>query len=768
MNQLLTGWRRLEPWGLIKSWRTGLRVLGCVAALAPGSPSLRAHPVLAEPPDYPFVPGFDRFFAPEDEEPKIAEGGLLLLSELNCVACHAAPDAWKERLPQRGKIKLEGVGSCLSEDDLWLFVRSPQHRKKGTTMPGLFSGEDRDPKIVEAITTYLASLKQAPKKFPKGDAERGRELYHTVGCVACHVPAAIEDYKPIEAPPNLDIEKPGLASVPILFADRYDLNALAAFLQDPLSVRKHGRMPSTQMTDQEAADIATYLHLNREAMDAQERKLLALPKQSVEEGRKQFVAQRCTACHETAGDAGAKFTPAPDLASVQADHGCLSETKKAGVPDYALNAFEKHALTLALNLVRSSPQPAPLTVLEKTDAFLMRMNCYACHEWRGTGGMEEARSQYLTVSDPAAHSMGEIGRLPPKLDNAGRKLTPEWMARLLFGKDGGVRTYMTARMPRFGCENTDTFIPLFAEACKREQPIEMDTSGLAKHHRSELGRVLMGVGTGGLGCVSCHGLKDRKSLGVPVINLSHTVERLQPEYFKELLLNPQVTQPGTLMPPLFLARKKADQEVEMIWTYLKELDQSRLPEGLLQTGDYELKPEKEKRPIVFRTFLEGAGMQAVAVGYPQGLHAAFDSFESRWAVAWKGRFLDAMSTWEERAMTPAKPLGEKPKSLPLRMPLAELTSASDTWPDACGTAAGYLFKGYRIAKDGVPTFLYEAGGLQLEDVLRPTGDGRRLKRTLTVRGSGDGWYYRGLAKDAKPVAVKWKDGAAVFEETLSL
>src|SRR5262245_29610167 len=73
-----------------------------------------AHPVLAEPPDYPFVAGFDRFYAPEDDEPKITEGGLLLLSELNCVACHAAPDAWKDRLPQRGKIALDGVGSRLS------------------------------------------------------------------------------------------------------------------------------------------------------------------------------------------------------------------------------------------------------------------------------------------------------------------------------------------------------------------------------------------------------------------------------------------------------------------------------------------------------------------------------------------------------------------------------------------------------------------------------------------------------------------------------
>ncbi len=408
-------------------------------------------------------------------------------------------------------------------------------------------------------------------------------------------------------------------------------------------------------------------------------------------------------------------------------------------------------------------------MLEKSNAILMQMNCYACHEWRGKGGLEGARAQYFTVLDPTAHSLGELGRLPPKLDIVGRKLTQAWFEKLLWGQGGGVRPYMTARMPKFG-HAAAPIIPLLQAASVRDKPIKIDTSGLLKHQRGELGRVLMGVGQGGLGCVSCHGLKDRKGLGVPVVNLSNTAQRLQPEYFKELLLNPQAVQQGTLMPPLFMGRKKADQEIEEIWTYLKELDQSRLPEGLLLTGDYLLKPEKEKKPIVFRTFLEGAGMQAVAVGFPQGLHAAFDSLEARWALTWKGKFLDAQSTWEERAMTPAKPMGENVATLPLRMPLVKLSSASDAWPDTCGAAAGYAFKGYRVGKDGVPTFLYEVGGLKVEDELRPDAEGKVWKHTVTVRaekGKEDqlqNWYFMGLEKDAKPMALTWKDGIAVINE----
>ena len=114
---------------------------------------------MADPVEYPLVAGFDRFHAPEDDEARIAEGGLLLLGELKCTACHAVPDRWKDRVPARAKLSLAGVGSRLAADDIWLFVRSPQHRKKGTTMPGLFGGEQRDDVALEAITEFLGSLK---------------------------------------------------------------------------------------------------------------------------------------------------------------------------------------------------------------------------------------------------------------------------------------------------------------------------------------------------------------------------------------------------------------------------------------------------------------------------------------------------------------------------------------------------------------------------------------------------------------------------------
>jgi cytochrome c1 len=144
-------------------------------------------------------------------------------------------------------------------------IRSPQHRKKGTQMPGLFAGEEGDDEKVEALVEYLASLKAETPKMPAGDAERGKELYHKVGCVACHEPAL--DVRPPKVPADAEVEKPGNASVPIALADAYEFNALAAFLRNPLHVRAAGRMPDMRLSEQEASDLAAYLHMGRIAED---------------------------------------------------------------------------------------------------------------------------------------------------------------------------------------------------------------------------------------------------------------------------------------------------------------------------------------------------------------------------------------------------------------------------------------------------------------------------------------------------------------------
>jgi len=671
-----------------------------------------AHPLQAEPINHAYVFNFDQFNLPEDPDEHVIEGGYLLLAELNCTACHAAPEAWKQRLAPKAGPNLAGVGSRLDSDQLWLFVRSPQYRKKGTQMPGMFAGEEGDAVKVEALVTYLSSLKQPAPQMPSGDGAHGKELYHKAGCVACHEPGT--DFRPEKVPAEMEVEKPGNASVPIAFADVYDVNSLAHFLKNPLHYRPAGRMPDMRLTDQEAADIAAYLHVGRQQEKATERAALQVPPQSIEQGKALFAEMNCTACHTMGGEAASGSLGAPAkngaLTALKLEGGCLGPAHKTGTPRYDLNDLQKRALKLAITAIQKGVAPQ-LTAQQKVDWQMTRLNCYACHDRDGKGGPEDPRAQYFTSNDATAESLGELAHLPPNLDNTGRKLTRGWLEKILFGEGGSVRPYMNTRMPNFGREQTAMLLDLLPEADKRQTPVTIDVSGLEKHHRAELGRKLLG--STGLACVGCHGLKDRKSLGPPVARLTHTVERLQPEYFKELLLNPQATQPGTMMPPMFMGRKTADKDVESIWTYLKELEGQPLPEGLISTEDFELKPAKTGRPIIFRSFIEGAGTHAIGIGFPEEVNAAFDSVQVRWALVWKGRFLDAMSNWQSREMLPIKPLGSDVKTMP----------AADGQRE---------FQGYRLSKDGVPTMLYSLDGQPVEDTLRPTKDG--FERIIKING----------------------------------
>lgn len=662
-----------------------------------------AHPLQAEPINHAFVYTFDQFNIPEDPDEHLVNGGLLLLAELNCTACHAAPVSWADRLKAKPGPDLSAVGSRLDADTLWLMIRSPQTRKKGTQMPGLFAGEEGDDEKVEALVEYLETLRGKVPEVPAGDAERGRLLYHKAGCVACHEPA--KDARPPRAPAGVEIEKPGNASVPISLADAYDITALSFFLKNPHVFRPAGRMPDMRLSRQEASDIAAYLHVGRIAEKAVARAALKIPKQGAAKGREVFEKMNCAACHQT----GLQARPArqTELAGLEASKGCMADRQPGGTPRFDLSDLEKRALRLALAEIR---KPVPkLTAQQEVDWQMSRLNCYACHDRDGKGGPEEPRAQYFGVNDATAESIGQLGHLPPNLDKVGRKLTQGWFEKVLWGHGGSVRPYMDTRMPDFGRVQTEMLIRAFDDADKLDPPVRIDVSGLEKHHRAELGRKLLGAT--GLACVSCHGLKDRKSLGPPVIRLTQTVERLRPEYFKELLLNPQATQPGTVMPPMFVGRKTADKDIESIWTYLREVEGQPLPEGLASAADFEIKPGKG--PVIFRSFIEGAGTHAIGVGFPGGLNAAFDAKQSRWAILWKGRFLDAMSNWQDRAMPPIKPLGTDVKQLP-------------------AAPGGRVFGGYKVGKDGVPTFLYQQDGKQVEDTLRPAKGG--FERVVKVDG----------------------------------
>ena len=191
------------------------------------------------------------------------------------------------------------------------------------------------------------------------------------------------------------------------------------------------------------------------------------------------------------------------------------------------------------------------------------------------------------------------------------------------------------------------------------------------------------------------------------------------------------------MSPIF--GRNTERQIDSLWVYLNELDQTRLPEGLEKKGGFELRPTD--RPIVFRTFMEGAGTHAIAIGFPAGVHAAFDSETVGWTTLWRGKFLDAESTWDDRFTPLAKPLGTNVIKLASGPAVSAALRDNAPWPKD-----GLDFRGYRLAKTGSPTLLYRHGKTEITDTLAPKNKG--LQRVMTF-GPGQEilWVRLATAKE---------------------
>lgn len=383
------------------------------------------------------------------------------MAELRCASCHAFPEAWSGVLTPSPGPDLSRVGSRLNPDALWRMIRSPQHAKKGTQMPGLFTGEEGDDEDVEALTEFLASL-QRPKHLamPDGDAESGRRLYHQTGCVACHEPAA--DYRPPTIPPDAEVDKPGLPSVPIALANAFDPSELARFLLQPLESRPSGRMPAQLHSAQEAADVAAYLQFGETREPSTERAILNIPPQGIDRGRAVFFRKRCDACHNAGVEAPPNVSPRPAASALDLDstRGCLDSERASSVPFFDLSELQRRALRLALRALSRSGSPGEY-VGSRLDFELTRLNCYACHDRDGKGGPEDPRAQYFSQKAigglPGFHPFP----IPPSLDGAESRLSRAELLNSLMGKPPASDPQTDVRMPDFGQPTAEKIAEFF-------------------------------------------------------------------------------------------------------------------------------------------------------------------------------------------------------------------------------------------------------------------------------------------------------------------
>ena len=195
--------------------------------------------------------------------------GEELLTELRCVACHAPPEGshLQQRFPLFDGPRLDALGKRVRAGWIQEHLADP-----GPRMPDLLGGLAADEREAAAqdLGAFLSSLggpftTRAPLVNPRL-LEEGRQLYHRLGCVACHAPLEVpEDLElPLWSFEGGLVEGAGFDEELLErslehLARKTGHEALAEFLLDPLAVRPAGEMPSLNLTPAEARTLAVYL-----------------------------------------------------------------------------------------------------------------------------------------------------------------------------------------------------------------------------------------------------------------------------------------------------------------------------------------------------------------------------------------------------------------------------------------------------------------------------------------------------------------------------
>lgn len=640
-----------------------------------------------------------------------AFAGRVLLERKGCVRCHAA-EGNAALGPSFEAPRLDGLAARVDRGWLERWIADPAAMRAHTDMPALFA---QQPAAAVEIARWL-SASSATAESDGGVAasepfviERGRKLYHSLGCVACH--GAFDAPSTLFGEEHADFDD---LTPRERFGDmtgKWRPGALSEFLRDPSKTRPSGRMPSMKLSRDEADSLATYLISKWGAAPARESAEAPTPAPPA-------ALSTCAACHGIPGVARATSLGKP-LAQLDPARGCLDDQDR-GTPRYRLDANEREQLQRALAEVRAAHgTPAPLDAARRRYELL---DCGACHERDGRGGGDEGSRAFHVSLDEKA-DLGNEGRLPPELTGVGFKLEPRWLSVVL-SKGERARPYLATRMPVFAAPVLSGLATGLARF-EGLAPGRSTSEPAADDDRVQAGRALMGKAA--LACVTCHVYRDFAPLGTPGPRIDQFGERLRYEWWSAYMQDAGRYKPGTRMPSFESGGSSAcrtilggdlKQQFDALWVYASLGEFMPAPEGVERGRGLEL--VVGQRPIVMRTFLESIGPRAIAVGMPSGLHFCFDAQKVRLAEAWRGAFLDASGAWSGRGGENTGGEGPRVWSAPAGPPLAIVSSDSEPaeWPAESGEAGGFDFRGYELDPQGLPTFEYRWGECLVRETVR--------------------------------------------------
>ena len=701
-----------------------------------------------------------------------AQAGELLISELRCAACHGSVE--RSPLLEKAAPDLAEAGARISPEYLQRFLSTPSVAHPGTTMPDMLASRPEAERagIAEALTHFLVSQSKQvyqPESPAPANLPDGKELFHSVGCVACHGPREVVVETPVEKRNDEDdedrpvIQKKVFKPIAVTLghvAAKYSAKSLSEFLFQPLRVRSSGRMPDMKLTPAESQAIARYLIGEKPQPPA-----ALVPQESlIAKGKQHFQELNCAACHPLSGIPAASLSGS--LNGADLTRGCLSNTSGRS-PQFHIADAQVAAIVSTL---RAEPKSdSNQVVVAKT---LTAFRCIACHIRDDFGGVPEEYSPFFTTSEL---KMGDDGRIPPPLTLLGAKLQPAWLKKVLFDGES-VRPYMATRMPQYGTANLGHLPEVFArldvlESVEMKIPSpESDSDSDRERERTlrKAGQELLG--NKGLNCIACHTFNGKPAPVNQGIDLMTTYQRLQPGWFNRFSRNPAAFRPRIIMPtawPDGVASHKTildgntDRQIEAIWYYLSLGTSAADPSGIHNVST---KLSVSDQARTFRGRSRVAGFRGIAVGLPDKLNYAFNAETGTLSALWRGDFIGV--NWNGQGSGDFNPASEA-ITLAQDVSFAQLVDENASWPlmpvmtkeakvnpnPLYPKNVGYQFGGYFLGEASIPTFMYRSGTIEIEDRSVATGSAeqRQLKRVLQFDSpSSQTVWFRVLTGEISP------------------
>jgi mono/diheme cytochrome c family protein len=522
-----------------------------------------------------------------------------------CYACHKTKGF--ESVKKPGPI-LTKIDSKLSADWVKTWIRNPRAVKPATWMPRIWynsnssAPEDavRNEVEINAVVAYLYANSErhelTVKNPPRGDAKNGETIVKSIGCQGCHV---VGEGTRADAGPHRTFGQP-LESI----GNKTTYEWVFNWVRDPKHYNPNTYMPNLRLTDQQAADVASYLMTLKQSGGDSAKATVSdkdvgavlldyfkatMPFEDAKaavakldpQGQQVALGQRvinrygCFSCHDIKGfenaqsigtdlsEEGSKLVTRLDFAFIND----IPHTSKIGWFRTKLHdprIFDKGRLLQPLDKLRMPN--FDLTDVEGDRLVTAIMSFQREIQPAAALPARSARRDYQVVGRALVHRRNCVGchviegdggdfvKLvsdpslgPPMLTPEGARVQPDWLYAFLRGPIT-IRPWLDVHMPTFGLLDQDLngVIRYFGAISNTIGPFQSHEIVRASNPDA-VAKQLFEL----LKCQQCHVLgtipKDQPTANLAP-DLRMAIDRLQPDWIVEWLKKPSEILPGTRMP----------------------------------------------------------------------------------------------------------------------------------------------------------------------------------------------------------------------------